>query len=48
MQFLADENIPLLSVKIIRSAGMDIAYISEISPRISDFEVLKSPKPQIE
>ena len=40
MQFLADENIPLLSVKLIRSAGLDLVYISEISPGISDSEVL--------
>lgn len=46
MHFLADENIPLLSVKIIRSAGMDIAYISEISPGISDSEVLKISETQ--
>jgi predicted nuclease of predicted toxin-antitoxin system len=40
MQFLADENIPLLSVKLLRSAGIDITCVSEISPGISDLEVL--------
>ena len=46
MQFLADENIPFLSVKLIRSAGIDLTCISEISPGISDSEVLKLSETQ--
>ncbi|HAJ78724.1 MAG TPA: hypothetical protein DCO75_03050 [Fibrobacteres bacterium] len=46
MQFLADENIPLLSVKLIRSTGIDLTYISEVSPGISDSDVLKLSETQ--
>jgi predicted nuclease of predicted toxin-antitoxin system len=40
MRLLANENFPLLSVKLIRQAGDDIASITEDSPGIEDIEVL--------
>jgi predicted nuclease of predicted toxin-antitoxin system len=41
MKFIADENIPLLTVKKLREIGYDVLYISEISPGLSDSEILK-------
>jgi len=40
MLFLANENFPLLSVRILRDIGLNIASIMEDSPRIKDPEVL--------
>lgn len=40
MQFLANENFPLPSVRVMRQAGYDIASITEDSPRINDTAVL--------
>jgi predicted nuclease of predicted toxin-antitoxin system len=40
MQLLANENFPLLSVKLLRQAGYDVAAVIEKSPGISDTEVL--------
>jgi predicted nuclease of predicted toxin-antitoxin system len=40
MRFLADENIPLASVRRLRDAGHDVAAVSEGSPGASDSEVL--------
>lgn len=40
MQFLANENFPLLSVRNLRNLGLDITSIMEDSPGIKDTEVL--------
>ena len=40
MHFLANENFPLFSVRILRDSGLDIASITEDSPGIKDTEVL--------
>jgi predicted nuclease of predicted toxin-antitoxin system len=40
MQFLANENFPLVSVQLLRQAGYEIASITEDSPGIEDPEVL--------
>ena len=40
MQFLANENIPLPSVRLLRKAGYDTASVTEISPGIDDTTVL--------
>lgn len=41
MIFLANENIPLNSIKIIRESGYDISAIIEDNPGITDEQVLK-------
>ncbi|MDT7896896.1 MAG: DUF5615 family PIN-like protein [Armatimonadota bacterium] len=41
MKFLADENFPMASVRILRAQGHDVLAISEISPGANDFEVLQ-------
>ena len=40
MRFLADENIPLPSVDVLRAAGHDVASVSRDSPGLPDPEVL--------
>ena len=40
MKFLANENIPLASIKLLRDSGHDVFSISEKNPGISDREVL--------
>ncbi|WP_420577049.1 DUF5615 family PIN-like protein [Ekhidna sp.] len=40
MKFLADENFPGPSVSILRENELDVKWISEISPGISDEEVI--------
>ena len=40
MHFLANENFPFFSVKILRDSGLDIASITEDSLGIKDTEVL--------
>ena len=40
MQFLANENFPLPSIRLIRKTGYDITSITEDSPGIEDTEVL--------
>lgn len=40
MYFLADENFPYQSIKILRNAGLDILSIAEDFFCIPDFEVL--------
>ena len=44
MMFLANENIPLKSIKILRENGYDVKSIVEESPGISDEEVLRIAK----
>ena len=40
MRFLANENFPLPSVRLLRSAGHDVLSITEESPGISDDRIL--------
>jgi predicted nuclease of predicted toxin-antitoxin system len=40
MRFLANENIPMPSVRHLRQAGHDVAAIVEDSPGISDRDIL--------
>ncbi|HNS10724.1 MAG TPA: DUF5615 family PIN-like protein [Candidatus Ozemobacteraceae bacterium] len=40
MKFLANENIPLASIKLLRQAGFTVDAIVEDSPGVSDEEVL--------
>jgi len=39
-KFLADENIPMKAVEALRQKGIDIILLLEISPSLSDKEVL--------
>jgi len=41
VRFLADENIPLDTLHQLRRVGFDISSVSELSPGVSDEEVLK-------
>ncbi|WP_425390137.1 DUF5615 family PIN-like protein [Ekhidna sp.] len=41
MKFLADENFPGSSVAFLRERNIDVRWISEVSPGISDEEVIK-------
>jgi predicted nuclease of predicted toxin-antitoxin system len=41
MKFLANENFPYPSIQFLRTAGVIIESISEVSPGISDFDVMK-------
>jgi predicted nuclease of predicted toxin-antitoxin system len=40
MRFLANENFPLPSVRLLRQAGYNVASVTEDSPGIEDTEVL--------
>lgn len=40
MQFLANENFPLTSVRRLRESGYDVVYIREDSPGVEDEVVL--------
>ena len=40
IRFLANENVPLPSVRLLRQAGYDVASMSEDSPGMEDAEVL--------
>jgi predicted nuclease of predicted toxin-antitoxin system len=40
MRFLANENVPLPSIRRLREAGHDVAAVFEDSPGVSDREVL--------
>ncbi len=40
MKFLADENFPLDSYKALKSEGLDIKSVVEISPGLTDKKVL--------
>lgn len=40
VRFLANENFPLPSVKLLRSVGFDVAAIAQESPGVSDAEVM--------
>lgn len=41
MQFLANENFPMMSVVRLRDAGYDVAYGSEVAPGAEDSLVLE-------
>jgi predicted nuclease of predicted toxin-antitoxin system len=40
MQLIADENFPLISIRLLRQAGYDISSVTEDSSGIEDTEVL--------
>lgn len=44
MKFLANENFTAASVNQLKSIGVDIIWITELSPGISDNEVMKIAK----
>jgi predicted nuclease of predicted toxin-antitoxin system len=46
MTFLANENFPFPSIALLRQAGYEILSISELSPSISDLEVITIAKSQ--
>lgn len=41
MKWLADENIPLTSVRLLRQAGLDVVSIGESQPGLADHDVLE-------
>lgn len=41
MRFLADENIPLKAIHLLRKNGYDVKSIVEEAPRLSDRDVLE-------
>jgi predicted nuclease of predicted toxin-antitoxin system len=41
MRFLADESCDFIMVRALREAGHDVLAISEITPRLEDFEVIQ-------
>ena len=41
MKWLADENFPLTSVRLLREAGLEIESIGESQPGLADQEVLE-------
>lgn len=41
MRFLADENLPLPMVRLLREAGLDVDSIAELNPGIPDEQVLE-------
>jgi len=40
LKWLADENIPLTSIALLRQAGLDVSSIREIQPGLADHAVL--------
>lgn len=44
MKFLANENFPKASVKLLRKAGYEVASIGEDSPGVKDTEVLEQAR----
>jgi predicted nuclease of predicted toxin-antitoxin system len=40
MQLIADENFPLISIRLLRQSGYDVTSVTEDSPGIEDTEVL--------
>ena len=41
MRFLADENIPLPSIRLLRDAGHDVVSVTEETPGVADTAVLQ-------
>lgn len=46
MRFLADENIPLPTIRLLREAGLDVESIAELSPGSPDTQVLAYARAQ--
>lgn len=46
MRFLADENLPLPSIRLLREAGLDIEAIAEFAAGAADAHVLTHAKKQ--
>lgn len=46
MRVLADENIPKVLVAALRESGHDVVWIHEVSPGVSDHEVLRIARDQ--
>ena len=44
MKFLADEDFPAQSVRLLRQAGYDVLSIAEVSPGVSDEKVLQQAR----
>jgi predicted nuclease of predicted toxin-antitoxin system len=44
MRLLADENLPLVSIRALREAGIDVAAVTEIGPGSSDVQVLEQAR----
>jgi hypothetical protein len=40
MRFLADENFPAVAVRSLTNAGHDVVWVPEVSPSLSDRDVL--------
>jgi len=40
MRLLANENFPALAVRALREAGHDVSWVTEISPGLTDADVL--------
>ena len=41
MKFLADENVEKLVVDWLRDEGFDVLYIAEVSPSVTDEEIIR-------
>jgi predicted nuclease of predicted toxin-antitoxin system len=41
MELIADENIPLFSIRLLRKAGHDVASVLEETPGAKDCDILK-------
>ena len=41
MEFLANENFPLFSIKLLRNAGYNVASVIEETPGAKDLDILK-------
>lgn len=46
MRFLADENIPVPVVQLLRAGGLDVESIAELSPGVPDEQVLSYARKQ--
>jgi hypothetical protein len=44
MRLLADENVPLKAVQLLRELGHDVLSIGESMPKISDEDILEIAK----
>jgi predicted nuclease of predicted toxin-antitoxin system len=40
MRYLADENVPGPAVRMLRASGLDVAWVRDDAPGLSDTEVL--------
>ena len=47
MDFLANENFPLSSIRLMRNAGYDVASVIEDTPGAKDHEILKRAHEEI-